>query len=478
MKTLALLLLLFPAFLSANQLRVCSDCNYTSISSAANDALPGDTILVIGTMTKGDQISELRGKPNDWIYIIGENNANYGGGNTGIQLSDCEYLNISNITIKGQLSNGVNIDDAGSFDTPTHHIKIDNCTFRDIAGTGNNDLLKLSGFDDFEITNCNFINGSPGGSGIDMVGCHNGLIANNYFENMGSNSIQAKGGTSDIKITRNMFINGGNRAINLGGSTGLAYFRPQVAKTESQDISVFSNIFVGGECAVAFVGTVNSHVYNNTMIGSRKWVFRILQETVDTYRFISCGDNSFYNNAILLDDSLSMTVNIGSNTRPESFEFSNNLWYQINNKSWNHNLPSNEQNSIIGTDPELSNKFGYNIYPSKSSILVGKGKKLNQSTLDYDSISFANFPTIGAFELNPVTTVANTSKVEYKILTDGTINLNSNYYTSYRLYNYTGSLLEVSDINSDIINLEQIKENYIFMVLESKNSRKVMIIRK
>lgn len=478
MKTLILLILLLPAILLAEQLRVCTDCEYSTLSSAANDALPGDTIIIIGTLTKGDQVARLQGTPSNWIYIIGENNVTYRGGNTAIQFSDCEYLYISNITIEGQQSNGVNIDDAGTYDSPTHHIKIDNCTFRDMAGTDNNDLLKLSGFEDFEITNCTFLNGSPGGSGIDMVGCHNGLIANNYFENMGSNCIQAKGGTRSIQITRNIFINGGYRAINIGGSTGLTYFRPQDSKTESQDMSVYSNIFVGGECAVGYVGTVNSHVYNNTIIGSRKWVFRILQETVDPERFLSCGDNSFYNNAVMLDDSLSLTVNIGDNTRPESFEFSNNLWYQINNKSWKHNLPVEEQNSILGTNPELNEKYGYSIYPNKSSILVGKGTILAQPTLDYDSIPFAPIPTIGAFEINPVTSVPNLDKTEYAILENGIIHLNNNEYKKYRIYNYFGNLLGGSDINSELINLEQIKENYLIIILESEKSRKVVILRK
>jgi len=58
--------------------------------------------------------------------------------------------------------------------------------------SGNNDLLKLSGLDYFEIRNCEFRNGAEGGSGIDMVSCHHGIIQGNHFENLGSNSIQCK----------------------------------------------------------------------------------------------------------------------------------------------------------------------------------------------------------------------------------------------------------------------------------------------
>ncbi len=478
MKTTALLLLLLPILMSARQFEVCTDCEYKSLSSASGIAIPGDTILIKGTLTLGDQVAELKGNPSNWIYIIGKENATYSGGNTALQLSDCEYVHISNLIIEKQILNGMNIDDAGSYNTPTHHIKIDNCTFRDMAGTGNNDLLKLSGFEDFEVTNCTFVNGSEGGSGIDMVGCHNGLIANNYFENMGSNCIQAKGGTRNINITRNMFINGGNRAVNIGGSTGLAYFRPQDSKTESQDMSIYANVFVGGECAVAFVGTVNSHVYNNTIVGSRKWVFRILQETVDPDRFLSCGDNSFYNNAVQFDDSLSMTVNIGSNTRPESFKFYNNLWYKEKGKPWNHNLPSEDLNSITGTSPELRQKYGFDIYPLKSLVMAGRGKELSKSTFDYDSLLYANPPTMGAFEVNPTSSILSNKNSDNILLSNGILYLPKSEFKSYRIYNYSGILLEESELNDNTINLEQINENYIIIVLESDKTRKVTIIRK
>ena len=89
--------------------------------------------------------------------------------------------------------NGVNVDDGGNYDTPTHHIVFRYCQWKDMNATGNNDQLKLSGVDYFQIANCSFENGSSGGSMVDMVGCHNGIFRSNTFNNGGSNSIQAKG---------------------------------------------------------------------------------------------------------------------------------------------------------------------------------------------------------------------------------------------------------------------------------------------
>ena len=477
MKLYILLLLVFPILLTANSLEVCPDCEYTSITQAANEAVPGDTILLNGTFTRGDKVTELKGTPENWIHIIGINDATYDGNTTAIQLSDCEYLYISNITIQGQSLNGMNIDDAGTYDTPTHHIIIENCTFRDMASTGNNDLLKLSGLDNFEIRNCVFQNGSAGGSGIDMVGCHFGIINNNYFENMGSNCIQAKGGTHDVSIERNMFINGGFRGINIGGSTGLEFFRPQDANFESRDMEVNSNIFVGGECAVAYVGTVNSSVFNNTIIGSRKWVFRILQETVDPNRFLTCGDNSFFNNLVLMDDSLSRTVNIGPNSRPETFFFSNNYWYHIDNNEWNHNLPSEDNNPILDENISLTEKYGYNIYPEKNSVLVGAGLSLLDRTLAFDSIPFYTFaPTIGAFELQTGTSDVIQTKTKGITVLGNILEIEDSSLEKYKLYNYSGILLSEGIIDNSRINILGIKEKYIIAILESKNKREIIIV--
>ena len=108
------------------------------------------------------------------------------------------------IVISGQTGNGMNLDDGGSYESPSNHIRIKNCVFENINATGNNDLLKLSGIDSFWVSHCVFTNGAAGGSGIDMVGCHFGTIEDCSFSQLGSNSIQAKGGSADLMITRNI----------------------------------------------------------------------------------------------------------------------------------------------------------------------------------------------------------------------------------------------------------------------------------
>ncbi|MFZ1729351.1 MAG: right-handed parallel beta-helix repeat-containing protein [Bacteroidota bacterium] len=385
---------------------------YSGLEAAAADALPGDTILFrSGTHAGGAYVANLKGRsPDAWITITGEPGALIYGGGNAFQLSDPEFVRITHLTFDGQTGNGVNIDDGGSYETPARSINIEDCEWLGINATGNNDMLKLSGVDDFSVRRCRFINGSPGGSMVDMVGCHGGEFQNNRFENAGSNCIQAKGGTANIGIQRNLFYNGGQRAINIGGSTGLPYFRPIDASYEASDIFVFSNIFTGSEAPIAFVGAVNSYVVNNTIYLPEKWVVRILQESTDV-RFKKCGFNVFINNLIVLDNrSAAPTFNIGSNTAPETFQFRNNLWYNIDNGSWaGPNVPAPDLESIVGSDPLLRAPAIINgdFFLQQGSPAIGAGTPMSLPALDFLGRQFNVPPSIGAIEGNP-----NTSAVQ------------------------------------------------------------------
>ena len=321
---------------SARTLEVGTGKQFARVQHAAAQAQPGDTILIrAGVYGGGDYISELQGSANAWITIRAATGESviFRGGSQAMHLSDPAYLRIEGLVFEQQTANGVNIDDAGTFDTPAHHLIIENCEWRSINATGNNDELKLSGLDDFIIRNCRFANGSTGGSLVDMVGCHRGVFERNVFENGGSNCIQAKGGSSNIRIEGNRFLNGGQRAINIGGSTGLEFFRPQGINYEAKSIEVYSNIFVGSQASIAFVGAVECKVINNTIIRPTRWAARILQETTAP-SFLPCGNNEFRNNIIVYGNTGTVAINVGANTAPETFSFSNNLWFNPDNASW------------------------------------------------------------------------------------------------------------------------------------------------
>ena len=320
-------------------------------------------------------------------------------GSEGLHLSDISYVKIQDITFTGQTGNSMNIDDAGTMETPAHHVLVWGCDFKNMGAQGNNDFLKLSGLDSFEVVNCSFRNGAAGGSGIDMVGCHFGIVRNCTFDSLGSNCIQMKGGTRYMRIENNMFRNGGQRALNLGGSTGLAFFRPMDAPHEAADISVYANVFIKSQAPVAFVGSERVDVANNTFYLPEKWVMRILQETVDTSRFVPCRNGMFRNNIIYFSSAVTTHVNIGSNTSPETFLFSHNLWYNTSNPSSSTpGLPTAESNAIKGQDPKFTSASLENFTLTNTSPAISTGTSISWLSKDMKGDPFKNPPSRGAYE--------------------------------------------------------------------------------
>lgn len=390
-------------------LEVGAGREFSRLQAAAAQAQPGDTILIReGTYSGGDYIENLKGTAEAWITIRAKENENilFQGGSQAFHLTDPAYLRIEGLTFNGQTGNGVNIDDGGTPETPAHHVVISNCTWSGMNATGNNDELKLSGLDDFVVTECDFLNGATGGSLVDMVGCHNGVFAGNTFFNGRSNSIQAKGASKDITIIGNTFVNGGQRSINIGGSTGLQFFRPLGSLYEASDIHVYSNIFQGSMAPIAFVGAINCDVVNNTIIRPEKWAIRILQETTEP-GFLPCGSNIFRNNIIVFN-STSPAINIGGNTAPETFTFSNNLWFNPDNTNWSGpNTPVNEPDRLVNVDPLLTDTI--TSLPSNSPA-VGKGFAVASPTHDFNGKLFASPRSIGAVEGAVPTSVTSRKK--------------------------------------------------------------------
>lgn len=406
MRLLLFFIFCLPLVLSATVRHVGPGQTYATLTQAVAVVVPGDTIKIhAGTYAGGLFFSNLQGTTNQWITI---RNAPgevviFEGGSNAIQLTDPAYLRWEGLIFQHQTGNGFNLDDGGSYSTPAHHVVFDRCTFRDISATGNNDLLKLSGLDHFEVRNCRFLNGSAGGSGADMVGCHYGVFENNVFENQGSNCIQAKGGTAWVRIEGNLFKDGGQRSLNLGGSTGLAFFRPDTAHYEAAHVQVFSNIFVGSWAPIAYVGAVHVEVVNNTFYQPENWVIRILQETVDPNRFLECGDNSFINNIIYLDHNLNTETNIGPNTRPETFVFSNNLWFNAAVPNWTGpDIPTADPNQILQANPMFKAPANDDFSIPPGSPAAGAGAARMEPKLDFLKRGFATSRSVGAVEANPV----------------------------------------------------------------------------
>jgi hypothetical protein len=385
-------------------LHIGNDQDYQTLAAAAARAKPSDTILFhAGIYQGGENIVRLQGKPGKPITLMSRagDTVVIRGGTAGWALHQAARLHIRGLIFEQQTGNGFNMDDGGLYDSPSHHIVFTGCTFRNIQASGNNDLLKLSGLDSFEIRDCIFRNGAKGGSAIDMVGCHYGVIAGCHFENMGSNAIQAKGGSQFIRIERNYFNNCGERTLNLGGSTGLPFFRPQNAVFEAADLQVYANLIIGSISPVNFVGCTRVEVINNTIYKPEKWVLRILQENKDTARFISCGNNSFRNNIIYRGNNVAYDCNIGAGTDARSFQFSHNLWYNDENPHWTGpvNLPVEDPGHIVGLNPLFANIAAYDFSITPNSPAAGKGTAVEDPVHDFRRQLFARKRSMGCYEV-------------------------------------------------------------------------------
>ena len=304
------------------------------LSRALKAIKPGTTLLLKpGSYAGGIQLRNVVGEDKQPIVIQGIDPTHppvFAGGKQAIHLSNCSHVTLRHMTVKGFPTNGINIDDGGSFETPAHHIVIEDLTIVDTGPSGNHDALKMSGVDHFEVRKCR-IEGW-GGSGIDMVGCHYGVVEDCTFVGRAgfsqSNGVQLKGGTADVLVQCCFFKHVGHRSINVGGSTGLQFFRPRVQDYEARNITVAGNRFVGSMAPVAWVTSNGGHVHHNTIELPEKWVLRILQETSDV-QFSGCHDGVFEHNLILFDSRVQTFVNVGPRTSPESFRFHHNAWHDL-----------------------------------------------------------------------------------------------------------------------------------------------------
>lgn len=356
-----MVLLTLRAAVAATTEQVATRAELVAALAAAE---PGTEIrLAAGTYHGGMSQAKLAGTA-DAPIVIAAADPDYppiiDGGGAGLQLDSPAYVVLSDLVFTGATGNGLNIDDSGDVAAPAHHVTIRNVTVRNVGPHGNCDGIKLSGVEDFHLIGCRVEQWGDGGSGVDMVGCHRGVIERSQFLGPGgeqANAVQTKGGSSDVAIRTCRIENPGGRGVNVGGSTGLPYFRPHDAAYEARNITVEDCVLLGGAAALAFVGVDGAIIRHNTIYRPRRWAIRILQETVGE-RFVSCRRVEFTDNIVAFrSDELREAANIGPHTEPQSFKFSANLWYCLDdpdNSPRLVRLPVEEANARYGPPPDFA----------------------------------------------------------------------------------------------------------------------------
>lgn len=322
---------------------------FRSIEEAAAAATPGTAIrLGPGTHANAQYVSGLRGTAEAPIWIGGEPGGPrpvISGGAEALHLTRPAYVVVHDLEVTGQTANGLNVDDGGDFadEAAAHHVAIVDVFVHDIGAGGNNDCIKLSGVNDVAVRGARIERCGPGGSGVDHVGCHRAVVARSTFDGAMATAVQAKGGSTDVDVRDNRIRITGARAINLGGSTDLALFRPPLSmaapNAEARRVRVYNNAITAMTASAtpfAFVGCVDCLAAHNLVRGQQRWHVRILQETATQggYTFEPAAGGRVLHNSFVFDAStLSTAVNAGAGTSPATFTFSHNLWYAANDPS-------------------------------------------------------------------------------------------------------------------------------------------------
>lgn len=334
--------------------------NDAQLRNALAELKPGSVVRIApGNYRPGLSVRDIRGSADKPVLVEAldpENPPVFEGGNEAWHLTDVSHFTLRGLVCRKQKNNGINIDDGGSIDTPSEHVTLDQLHIEDTGPDGNFDAIKCSGVEHLKITACRI--SGWGGQAIDFVGCHHaeisgcGIIGKSGFSQ--HTGPQFKGGCSEVWMHHCRLTNAGQRPIQIGGSTGLDYFRPKDAPYEARAIRVEDNLIVGGDCAIAFTGADLSSFSHNTIIRPEKWIMRILQESREP-RVIRCGDNTFSNNLIVFERAKVTTIaNIGPETRAESFTFSGNHWFAADAPGQSRpDLPAEETGAVHGVDPDL-----------------------------------------------------------------------------------------------------------------------------
>lgn len=332
-----------------------------SLQSALATVKPGTTISILpGRYPGGLFAQDVKGEPGRPIVLQASDPKNppvFEGGSLGLQFSRVAYLELRDLMIRNVTGNGLNIDDGGQLDRPSHHVILAGLKVSDIGPEGNRDGIKLSGLDDFEVRDCVVERWGSGGSGIDMVGCHRGMVAGCTFRHeggRGDNGVQTKGGSSSITIQRCRFENAGQRSINVGGSTGLSFFRPRPQGHEAKDITVEDCTIIGSTAPVAFVGVDGASFHHNTLYRPGKYALRILQETREP-GFVPSRRGQFTDNVIAFhSDEMVLPINVGPGTEPASFTLARNAWYCLDQPARSQpRLELPESGGIYGQAPHF-----------------------------------------------------------------------------------------------------------------------------
>lgn len=330
---------------------------FRSIQEAAAVATPGTFIqLGPGLHATNQFVADLRGTPQAPIWIGGV----YGtfpriaGGSEGLHLTRPAYVVIQNLEVGGQTMAAINIDDGVAHAGDSHHVALTGVYLHDVIGDVSSTCVRASGIDDFSVRDS--IIGRCF-TGVDQVGVHRGVVARNLVYSTQISALRVRGGSTDVDLRQNRLRDGGN-ALQLGGTTPLALFRPAVSSSmpnaEARRVRAFDNaIYSDIAAAITFDGCIDCLAAHNLVYGEPQGLVSIRQSTPSQgdYVFEPTRNGRVINNAFVWSAGFLVTqVDAAPLTEPSTFTFSHNAWFCYDVPSLSTpTLPVSEDGSLVLT---------------------------------------------------------------------------------------------------------------------------------
>ncbi len=257
---------------------------FATIQAAVNAATPGTAILVqTGTYVENVKLPSNGGGTVDkpiWLIsadgpgaakIVAADNSK----STVYGLGTDNYV-VSQFAIDGG-KNGIQFSLSGTnFNNTCRNIVVDG----NIITNSREDGVKISQAINVHVTN-NTIS-KCGDQGIDFVAVNNSVIANNDVSLINSYAaVYAKGGSTNVQITKNYIHNVAGDGICAGGYTDPAYMWPGI-KYEAKNVSITGNYVEDvGRRPVNILGAQSTLVQGN-----------FLDATPNYYTVINLGQGS------------------------------------------------------------------------------------------------------------------------------------------------------------------------------------------
>jgi hypothetical protein len=352
------------AALAAGETEVGDSAALKAALLAAN---PGDRIVVRPGRYEQLSVAGVHGRHGELIQIIAKDPNDLpifdGAGKDpwGFAMTDCAYILIDGLVATGAKRNNFELGYADSHGWGgVDHIIVRNLHSRHVAGTGNNDGIKMTGVTDFLFENCSVESWSGEGSAMDMVACARGLIANCHFsypdvKGANAKTIQSRGGSYHLGVFRCRFDESNHRTMQFGGSADKQFFLQGNLDSgwEGLDMVAIGNVITGAESAVCFVSCTRCLFAYNTVVKQEDYVIRVLKEG-GTHQV---ADNTFQRNLVVYE-KLSGTVLENGGGDLATFTFSDNYWYNANDPGQSiPQLAVRQDNPAGGQYPQLDQQF-------------------------------------------------------------------------------------------------------------------------